>query len=208
MNYGYENKIDKEIIKKYNKENDIIIINYLDGSQKEILLTDENEKKLLGEMLEQAKERNNSKTIEETERKRNRFLFQVIFCLLFGTSNALRAAKYSILNQRFFATAYPILVGACGVLAIINGVEYKLYNDKLKEFKKYAIYIDLINQLENLEDKDINNLLKIENQVVNINTLDNYSLKEIKKLRDTIKNNSIYVQMMSDKKVLNKRINK
>ena len=58
MNYGYEGKEDKELIKRYNKDNDKIIINYLDGSQYEIMLNDENEKKILKDMLEQAIERN------------------------------------------------------------------------------------------------------------------------------------------------------
>lgn len=207
MNYGYENKEDKEIIKNYNKENDILIINYLDGSQQEILLTDENEKKLLSEMLEQAKERNNSSTIEKTERSRNRFLFQEILCLLFASSNMLRAVRCSISNEKFLALVYPLLAGACGVLAVINDVEYKLYNEKLDEFKKYAVYIDLLNKLEKLNENEKNNLLKIENNYININTLDNFSLKEIKKLRNHIENNSMHVDMMAAKnETLGKRI--
>ena len=70
MNFGYEGKEDKEIIKRYSKDSDKIVINFLDGSQYEIPYTCHNEEKLLDDMIEQAIERNQKATNQQSEMKK------------------------------------------------------------------------------------------------------------------------------------------
>lgn len=198
MNFGYIEKSKHEIIKNYEKKDNKLIINYLDGSDKEVFLKDEIEEQILNKMLGQAKERNMSLTVKDVIDKRRHYILQEICNILLGFSSTLRLITSKMTENNLSFTLNAVTASGFCILAIINGVEYKIYNDQLKELKKYAIYLDLLNKLEKSNQLNINSLLKIEGNYVNINTLDNYSLKEIKELRNNIKNNMNYSKYFDD----------
>lgn len=75
-------------------------------------------------------------------------------------------------------------------MGIVSSCEFLEHKEKLNELKKHAIYLDLIDRLE--INQNSNDILKIEDKDVNINNLDNYSLKEIRRLRDNLKRNINY----------------
>lgn len=186
MNFGYIGKPKHETIKNYEKFEDKIIINFLDGSSQEILLKDGTEEEILNKMLVQAKERDMSLTVKEIIDKRRHYLLQEICNILLGFSSTLRLITSKMTENNLSFTLNSITASGFCILAIINGVEFKIYNDELKELKKYAIYLDLLNKLEQSNQLNINSLLKIDGKYVNINTLDNYSLKEIRELINNI----------------------
>lgn len=208
MKFGYEGKQDKDIIKNFDKADDKIIINFLDGHTIELLLNDKNEEELLITMFNQANERNLSDTAEEIKDLRKHYLMYEIISISMCSSNCMNIIKHKIQGDRTFIILYSLLSLSFVIIAIINGKGYKIYNDKLKELKKYAIYIDLVDKLKKVEDINGNNILKINNINIDINNLDNYTLKEIRKLRDSIKNNINYTKYFDEKESYSSLIKK
>lgn len=199
MKFGYEGKQDKYIIKNFDKVKDKIIINFLDGHTIELLSNDKNEEELLITMFNQAKERNLSVTAEEIMDLRKHYLMHEIISFSMCSSNCMNTIRHKIQGYTTFTILYSLLSLCFVIIAIINGKGYKVYNDKLKELKKYAIYIDLVDKLKNIEDINGNNFLKINDINIDINNLDNFTLKEIRNLRDSIKNNSNYTKYFDEK---------
>ena len=82
--------------------------------------------------------------------------------------------------------------------------EEKFY-EEVSELKKYEIYLDLKKKLEENNDPNIFNGVKNKSKILNINTLDNYSLKDIKKIRENLKRSqsfSCYLENEGTQKVL------
>ena len=78
MKYGYEGVELEELIQNYKTSNDKIIITFLDGSNYEIPLTEENEINLLNQMLEQAEERSKETSIQDLKQKRKKALISAM----------------------------------------------------------------------------------------------------------------------------------
>jgi len=84
---------------------------------------------------------------------------------------------------------------SCIISSIVKDIYQKNKNDKRiknkkEELKKYAIYLDMKEELDNILENsnyhDLFNGVKSDEQVLNINTLDNFSLKDIKKINSNL----------------------
>ena len=152
MKHGYNGANLEEIIKNYEKNDDKIIINFLDGGRYEVPLTKQNEINLLNKMFDQATERNNNLSIDELKKIKKLFINgAVINSVLCGQS---------------------VLIGSA---VEFNGIK---------------------------KSKNITPL--------NINTLDNYSLNDIKNIRDNLKKYEKYQSYFDSEdnnKTFAKRIN-
>lgn len=163
MKYG-EGLDLSNTIRNYEKDNNLIKINYLDGNSKKVLLTDSNEQELLETMITQAREYTSMSGMEKSN-----------LILSFCSSINSMIPIVGVLSGEIPKDCYT-MVGAFsifnGLMALYFGLEIP---EKIKielEKKKYREYIELI-------DKNEENIL----DHVNINTLDNYSLKDIKKIK-------------------------
>ena len=181
-----------EIIDNYEKSESSIIINYLDGSNYVLPLSKENENKIMDLMLKQAILRDCTKNFEDIQdKKKITFQNQIVSGLAtiaFG-GIAFLANKNEKDLITFIASIETII---SGITFIINGLAFMVNSEELNELVKYHLYLEYKERL----DKEIDNINLFEgirgNTILNINTLDNYSLDEIKKIIVNLKRCEYY----------------
>lgn len=209
MKHGYQGAECGELIKNYKPSNDKIIITFLDGSNYEIPLTKENENDLLNQMLEQAQKRSESSSLYDAKQKRKRALIWTMTQVGFTILDIITASTAdNSKNLRIFTS---VLGGITALTAVIYGLEYKFKNDEIKELEKYDIYLSIKSKLDNTTDLNLFNGIKTQEKALNINTLDNYSLSDIKKIRDNLKRSekySSYFEQTGNNPTLVKKISK
>lgn len=174
MKYGY--KTDEKLIRKYEIINNTILIIYLDGSTNTYFYTPEKEEEILNLMLKQAIERSEcTYLLEEEKRKR---LNSILWILV-----EIGSISFNFCNSKDIdlSIEYRQLINYVCFAALISELfKCKNATDKINEFKKYDIYLSIKDELESLpialqETIGCNNL--------NINLLDSYTLKEIRKMK-------------------------
>ncbi len=181
-----------EIIDNYEKSESSIIINYLDGSNYVLPLSKENENKIMDLMIKQAILRDCTKNFEDIQdKKKTTFQNQIVSGLAtiaFG-GIAFLANKNEKDLITFIASIETII---SGITFIINGLAFMVNSEELNELVKYHLYLEYKERL----DKEIDNINLFEgirgNTILNINTLDNYSLDEIKKIIVNLKRCEYY----------------
>lgn len=181
-----------EIIDNYEKSESSIIINYLDGSNYVLPLSKENENKIMDLMLKQAILRDCTKNFEDIQDKKKitsqNQIVSGLATIAFG-GIAFLANKNEKDLITFIASIETII---SGITFIINGLAFMVNSEELNELVKYHLYLEYKERL----DKEIDNINLFEgirgNTILNINTLDNYSLDEIKKIIANLKRCEYY----------------
>lgn len=80
-----------------------------------------------------------------------------------------------------------IALGSASIFGVtIGSLKYKIQNDKIEEVRKYAMYLSIRERLENIYDYNLFNGIKEPKLPLNINTLDNYSLYDIKRISNNL----------------------
>lgn len=172
MKYGYGDYELGSLIKKYKKKNNKIIITFLDGTKKEEPLTNIKEEEILNKMLKQAIERNDNIKWEEILEKRK-----------FSKNNIIKDILFEIIGislpyiHEYTGEISLFLGGTMGIFLIVDSLFYKLSSNEIKELKKYDIYLDVKDEIE-----------KNKKENININNLDNYSLKDLEEIRQNLIN--------------------
>ena len=210
MKHGYNGANQEEIIKNYEKNDDKIIINFLDGGMYEVPLTKQNEINLLDKMFYQATERNNNLSIDELKKIKKIFINgAVINSVLCGQSVLIGSAvdPESIISK--FAA---FIFGCARGSAMAYSIEYILLANRIMELEKYDIYLKIKSKLEKIDNPTLFNGIKKSKNItpLNINTLDNYSLSDIKNIRDNLKKYEKYQSYFDSEdnnKTFAKRIN-
>lgn len=208
MNYSYDGAETKEIIQNYKTSNNKIIITFLDGTNYETPLTEENEINLLNKMLEQAEERSQKMSIYDLKKERTgtfNFIMTYLGITVLSISNA------STTNSKDIRCLTSLVGGITALNVILDMVKYKQKNDKIKELKKYDIYLQIREILKDINDPNLFNGVKKQEEPLNINTLDSYSLSDIKKIRNNLKRNEKYFSYFDkdgNNPTLTKRIGK
>lgn len=180
MKFGYEGVRNEELIQKYKVNGDKITIMFLDGTIHEVDLTEENENDLLSRMLKQAQERNESLEMNLAIRERRQAFLWAMYLSMIDLVYINTTINATTDRGEIFGT---IVSGIVGLTIVINGSVCKARNDEIRELKKYAIYLNIRDRFEEMGDKPI---LLGENgreEFLNINTLDDYSLHDIKVIR-------------------------
>lgn len=181
-----------EIIDNYEKSESSIIINYLDGSNYVLPLSKENENKIMDLMIKQAILRDCTKNFEDIQDKKKitsqNQIVSGLATIAFG-GIAFLANKNEKDLITFIASIETII---SGITFIINGLSFMVNSEELNELVKYHLYLEYKERL----DKEIDNINLFEgirgNTILNINTLDNYSLDEIKKIIVNLKRCEYY----------------
>lgn len=154
MNYGYEGTELGELIQNYKTSNDKIIITFLDGTNYEIPLTEENEIELLNQMFEQAEERRKKSSIDDLKQKRKNALMWAMIQAGVTVLNMVDAFTTDSKGMRVFAS---FLGGITAAAVVVNGLDYQFSNDEIKELEKYDIYLQIRARLENINDPNLFN---------------------------------------------------
>lgn len=195
MKYGYEDVEDEELIQNYKTLSDKIVITFLDGTNYEIPLTKENEAYLLNKMLEQAQDRSKSSALYDAKQERKkalRWAVTEVGLTLITTINA----HTTDLKWRMFVSVFCCITGIC---IVIDSVQYKFKNDEIKELEKYDIYLSMREALEkNIENPNLFNGVEVQQEGLNINTLDDYSLSDIETIQSNLIRSRKYSQCFTD----------
>lgn len=198
MNFSYKEAVLSKTIRKYVVKNGKINIFYLDESADIMPYTIENEEKIQQMMILQALERKNSNIDEaiatDTTDFYNKLTANVLFDLasLFGVTFTSIEELHILLN-----CGIAFLAG----ITINNGIEYISNLKKLEELAKYDIFLKIrleLDQYPQLLDR-----FKKLRKRLSINTIDNYSLKEIEKIRENLEILQLQDSIASKVKVLN-----
>lgn len=97
----------------------------------------------------------------------------------------LNVVNASTIDLKGIRIVSSILAGIAALEVVTNGLGYKFKNDEIKELEKYNIYLQIRTRLENINDPNLFNEIEKQKTYLNINTLDGYSLSDIKKLETT-----------------------
>ena len=171
----YDGEENEKIISGYKINGNYVEIIYLDGSSELVDKTDGIIKEIDNELekFDEIKDKDLYKDLE-MERNRNLILFLVSLPL------SLMSIKRNILSI--------ILVSL-----LINCYSFCKYldnNKKLKELKKYRLYLSMMNDLKKDKNKDITKVIEFDSfyrEPININTLDEFSLREVKIIKKELK---------------------
>lgn len=192
MKYGYNDQNLDTIIKKYKKTDDKIIVTFLDG-HKETTNIDE-EEQILNRMLKQATKKNNNSDLEEMTKNKKMFLNFTIHNMF------LELASLSIpyITDADIASKISLfLTGVFSVFLVEEAAFFKLSRNKINELKKYAIYLEKKEEIDEYMSNGI--------ETFNINKLDNYSLEDLKLIKKELEDNEL---KSSSRKVLVKKAKK
>lgn len=103
--------------------------------------------------------------------------------------NSKNVYDFSIKDYGDFIIYFSFLLTIIpGFIFIDNVPRYKSKYAEIKELEKYAIYLSIRAKLNNITDYRLFNGVKSQEILLNINTLDNYSLKDIRRIRNNLKN--------------------
>lgn len=194
----YEYNITKKVglIKGYNVVDDNIFIEFLDESKFSIPNSLENEKIVLDKMIEQAKERNKEVNIEALNEDKDEHFLNFMNNLLFWYITHLSIECINNASIQFFCL---LVIGINSYFASKNFINFYKCNKEIEELEKYDIYLDIMDDLEVCNNQEL--FYKVDNDTksLNINTLDNYSLKEIKQIKSNLINSKEYIEYLNKK---------
>ena len=183
MKYGY-NGINEELIRSYKIQDNEIVVTYLDDSRIRMPLTEKNEQNILNKMVQQAKTRNNVSNLKESLQERK--ISDVITTSFLCSGSVLVSCMAACVDKKMLLTFF----GGLGLYNLVTCIARCKSNDeKIKELEKYSLYLSMLEDLMKLKDtQDLYtgiDLLSGDEQI-NINTLDNYSLEDINRLKENL----------------------
>lgn len=179
MNFSYEGADLSRIIKSYTKDGYKYIIEYLDGSDATYFSSNDKEvEKLKSVMIEQAKQRD--KVFSE------KCLDKIPSINIFGTLVACLGINIAEISESM------LLELVCIFVLGVNVGQIRANKRKRIELKKYKLFLEL---LDVLGEKELNSpkytkqyeFDNIYAQPLMIETIDNFSLNDIKRVYKTYK---------------------
>lgn len=174
MKYAYEGADKEEIISSYKIVGENIIVNFLDGSSIKIPLALMGEQEVQNEMLKQAKDRNDSDTYK---RVINGGKAQLLAILLNCLTILLNTTNDNMPTLKLLLTC----ASACCIA--LCGKNYLDSEKESKDIEKYDIYLKIKPRLDRLNNSNLFN----GGKEPNINTLDSFSLEDIKQIKENLK---------------------
>lgn len=183
MKYEIKGIKKEETIKNYRIVDDtVIVIYFLDGSSKVVPYTLKNEKIIVDKMLQQA----NYRESELYQAYMNGRIDKEADILSAGVIGTGIMSFYTFFDQRYVIGLIAIL----GTMLISKNYCEKIDNE-VNDIKKYRIYLEIKDKLEKTLSDDAYAGLKDLPSDLNINTIDDFSLKDL---------NDIYKKLYASKR--------
>lgn len=176
MKYGYLGVNFNEIIKKYKKEENSITVTYLDNSTKILPNTKEQEQKIIENMIQQAYDRDKSNMLNETKSLKDFCTYMGLGMSIVTAMSCYGAAVNDDVSNKFIFGLLAIITGSS---TLVDSLLYNNSSEEIEELKKYRLFLSIMKQIE--DSNEYNN--------ININTIDDYSLKDIKKIKKNLGKN-------------------
>lgn len=177
MNFTYDEANLSKTIKKLQNNGDSYSIEYLDGSSSCYFCSNSNElQKIKDIMIEQAKERQENMDVKNFDFIKSTYLSGSVI-----SSLAVSLAQNKNKN---------ILSGFFLAFLLFNIYKYRDSSKKIKELKKYKLFLELLPNLNEVNTSEILKCIEFDNiyQVpIDITNLDEYSYNKVKKIYRTYK---------------------
>lgn len=190
MKYEIDRFKNSEVIRCFLKSENSILIVYLDGHTVEKPFSPENEQKILNEMIIQAMAR------EEIEINRLPLKIKYDFSRLITnafisvcmTYNLNAYPQYYIYRSDIYKLIYSVVlaISSANIARFICNLvcDLKLNKDVLK----YHEFFEMKDEIDKYGDVLLNEDISLK-EVLNINTLDFYSISRVKEILETVKEN-------------------
>lgn len=176
MTFTYIEADLRKIIKSYFRDGCNYEVEYLDGSIAKYYCSNElEESRLENLMLKQALERQEKVNVKEME------VYKELSRIAAYLSSI--ACVLSIEEQK---SVFALILG---ILCISSIKEFREKREMLNELKKYQIYIDIMDRIKEVNESELLKCIEFDNYYqipLNLGTLDNYSLNDIKRIRKTL----------------------
>lgn len=171
MTFTYDGADLSTIIAGYKKDGHNYHIEYLDSSTTDYVSYDDNEeKKIINKMVQQAVDRKNNLNYEDETIKN----YSYLAISAISEMSSLNCTK----EERHFLAAMFF------ILSFSSFAFYVTEREKIKELKKYKMFLEMTkdNPSKGLNDEWLNYIEcdKIYQIPMNINTLDNYNYSDVK----------------------------
>lgn len=187
MKNGFNGMSDGQLISNFVESEGEYFIEFLDGAYYKVPISEDNKQSLINIMLNQATERNNSDALKNAKTKRVKTIIAICAEAIASAAMIIITQKSETNIEKIVST---ILASIAGIGVIISGVKYRLNNSEIEELKKYGIYLSIRDRLEACNDPNLFNGVPEKADVLNINTLDNYSLRDLQMIRDNLERSS------------------
>lgn len=181
MKFTYDEADKSQTISCYEVDGIKYIIKYLDGTKDEFIsYNPDEERKLQEKMIEQAIDRDAHISLEDL--KQNKKACKLLTILAIITS--------AIFLKRGEDTLKWITI----IEGLISGLGFIEERKKINELVKYRIFLEIMNDIKKVHESELLKCIEFDNfyQIpLNINTLDGYSLNDMKKIRARLYNKLI-----------------
>ena len=183
MKNGFEGISDSQLISKFVQEEKEFVVTFLDGSFYKIPVSKENYNNLINVMLEQAEARNSSNALKKAKGKRARLILAMYAEVITG---CVMAVLSQVKDADIESTLAMILTGICGITFVASGIKYSVDKSEIEELQKYGIYLSIKDELDSCVDYNLFNGVASKAKILNINTLDHFTLKDIKTIKGNL----------------------
>lgn len=188
MNFWYDEEDYNDVIKKYAILNDqIIIILYLNGDIKLMEYSEDVEKEILETMLLDAQRRDINIPIELLKKKLRENNAKIFLELMLSVTNLISAnSDMDNIKLKYMSAFMSIILST---IALFEHKKNGKLSGQIEELEKYKLYLSMRKELEENYDEATFRGIKAFDGLFNINTLDNYTLSEVKRIRKNLDNN-------------------
>lgn len=187
MKYWYDsNTIDKSVA-FYKIIDDTILVYYLNGNVDIIQYSEEIVNELIQKMICQAKERDKTISIEDLKSVNN-LNNKKLFNEISVSCSGLLVSNIQNLNHSVRLLGVIVSI-TCSLLALKKARVRNAVNRQIEELEKYKLYLSMMKEIEDNYNQKTFNGIKFFDGNFNINTLDNYSLNEVKKIKKNLEKN-------------------
>lgn len=203
MKFSYEGANLGEIIRKYEVSDEMIAIYLLDRKNPFVIpYNTDVEQKIQECMIEQAKKRQERMNLNEYNKQLSNAVLVSLFGGVFSVFSTAGLMTAEQVNAQSYFGGLLVYTSSATILSSLIALKQ---NKKVKELKKYDIYLSISEQLNNVCDTRLYEGISSKRQNLNINTLDNYSLKELESIRDNLNKIMLDTNTHEDKKYLVKK---
>lgn len=187
MKNGYEGISNSQLISRFTEDDGEYFVEFLDGAYYKVPMNAKNKQELLDIMMEQAVERNNSNALKKAKSKRAKAVLAICAEAIVATASVLVSQR----SDNDIAKIVSTIVGSvAGIGIIVNGIKYSIDKSEIDELRKYAIFIKIKDRLEECVDPNLFNGVGEKADVLNINTLDNYTLRDLQIIKENLDRSS------------------
>lgn len=187
MKYWYDDDTLDDAIMCYRKMDDKILVYYFSGNVVAIKYKKEIEEELIYDMLRQAEERDKNISISDIKTfglKSDIKLFTTISLGFFGSMVA-NIPSIEESTRRIFGWAAII----SSIFAFLEEKKNNNIGKQIEEIEKYKLYLSMRKEIEDNFNQSTFKGIKFFDGNFNINTLDDYSLEEVKKIKHNLQKN-------------------